>query len=80
MKRKILILALGALVACGGLSAADLAGLNDAAKLTAMGYSHQEAGTPGAALDRGAYCAVAGVLRRNLGEAGTADAGIACAP
>jgi len=79
MKRFAVTL-LAVVAACGGISSVDLAGLNDAAKLAAMGYAHQEAGTPGAALDRGAYCAVAGVLRRNLGEAGAADAGIVCGP
>lgn len=78
MKRALTLVTLAVLGACGGLSAADLAGLNDAAKLTAMGYARQDATTPGAALDRGAHCAVVGVLRRQTGEAGTIDGGIAC--
>lgn len=68
-----------AVVACGGgLSVDDQADLQNAARLSAMGYRHQDSGTPGAALDRGAFCAVSAVLRDQKLPA--VDAGINCGP
>lgn len=68
-----------ALTACGGgLPPEDKANIQNAAKLSAMGYAHQDAGTAGAALDRGAYCASAAVLRDLKLPA--VDAGINCGP
>lgn len=67
-----------ALVACGAsvLAPEDAAGLRDIAVLTGMGYAHQDAGTAGAALDRGAFCAANGILARQ--HLPTVDAGIQC--
>jgi len=60
------------LVACLGVSTQDIAALQDAAKLNLAAYKHSDGGAE-RALERGAYCAVEGVLRRN--DAGTIQDG-----
>lgn len=60
----------------GGLSDTDKENLHNAATLEAMAYSHADAGTPFAALTRGAFCASAAVLRSQRLD--QVDAGIAC--
>ena len=73
------VLGLGVAMAdCGGpaLTPADASGLHDVAVLTSLGYARQDAGTPGAALDRGAFCSVQGILTRQ--HLPTVDAGIVC--
>jgi hypothetical protein len=67
------------LCACGStLSDANKRDLQTAARLNGMAYSYQDAATPAAALERGAYCATAAVLRDQGLPA--YDAGIPCAP
>jgi len=72
------------LAACLGVSSQDLNALQDAAKLNLAAYKLSDGGAE-RALERGAYCAVEGVLRRNnalipAGDGGVEDGGIRCAP
>lgn len=71
------LLVLGALLsACGGLSNDDATLVRHAAILNGMAYAHEDPATPNAALERGAYCTTAAVLRRN--KLAVPDAGINC--
>ena len=81
----IVALASLALAACAsGLATVDKASLQDAARLNLAAYEHLDGGPR--ALERGAYCATAAVLRRNgvpSVDIGAADGGtptIACGP
>lgn len=66
------------LAACGGgLADVDKAALRQAATLNGMAYAHADAGSPEQALERGAYCATAGIIARQ--KLAPVDAGIACA-
>jgi hypothetical protein len=65
-------------LACGGLSNDDAASLRHATILNGMAYSHEDATTPAAALERGAFCSTAAVMRRQ--KLDVPDAGIACEP
>ncbi len=77
MKRLALVLSAVLAASCArGLSDANRESLRNAAKLSGMAYTHQDAGTAGAALDRGAFCAVASVIRDQ--KLAPVDAGIAC--
>jgi hypothetical protein len=72
------------LASCLGVSSQDLNALQDAAKLNLAAYKHSDGGAE-RALERGAYCAVEGVLRRNgavvpVGDGGVEDGGIRCTP
>ena len=72
------------LAACLGVSSQDLNALQDAAKLNLAAYKHSDGGAE-RALERGAYCAVEGVLRRNgaalpVGDGGVEEGGIRCSP
>lgn len=75
----LLLLVVAAGTGCGSsLSDADKAGLVTAARLNGMAYAYQDAASPSAALERGAYCATSAVIR-NQKIAGP-DGGIACQP
>ena len=63
------------LAACAGLSAQDRAAIEDADRLITAAEQHSDGGAE-RALERGARCALSGVLRRN--DAG--DGGPGCAP
>jgi hypothetical protein len=76
VKLGILLLPFLAASCARGLSDANREELRSAAKLSGMAYGHADAGTPFAALSRGAYCSVAAVIRDQ--KIDPVDAGIAC--
>lgn len=74
--RRLSFLLLG-LASCGGsLSDVDQGALREAAVLNGMAYAHADAGSAESALERGAYCATAGIMLRQ--KLVPPDAGIAC--
>jgi len=66
-------------VGCLGVSAQDIAALQDASRLNQAAYRHSDGGAE-RALERGAYCAVQGVLVRNHAALPAVDGGIGCLP
>ena len=73
----VLSVALATVSGCGTtLASTTEANVENAARLTAASYRHQDAGTAGAALIREAYCDVAKVLADE--KFPPVDAGIPC--
>jgi hypothetical protein len=70
------MLAVAFLTGCGGLSRDDEHSLRHATILNGMAYAREDASTPSAALERGAFCSTAAVMRRN--KLTVPDAGIEC--
>lgn len=74
MRRSAILLAL---TACGGgLSDVDQAALRESAVLNGKAYAHADAGSAESALERGAFCATAGIMLRQ--KLAPVDAGITC--
>lgn len=69
---RLIVCAILVAAGCVNMSSQDLGALQDAAKLNLAAYKRSDGGAE-RALERGAYCAVEGVLRRN--DAGVGDAG-----
>jgi hypothetical protein len=60
----VMLASIGSLGACVGAAVQDMNALQDAAKLNLAAYRHSDGGAE-RALERGAFCAVEGVLKRN---------------
>lgn len=73
---KLCLLALVVAGCGGGMSSESATDVQDATRLTAASYAHQDAGTAGAALIRQAHCSLQAVIRNE--KLSPVDAGIPC--
>ena len=71
------LVVIGAIIGCGGnIASTTEANVENAARLTAASYAHQDAGTAGAALIKEAHCDIQKVIADQKFAA--LDSGIGC--